>query len=205
MLSSVMSRVAGFQAEFLAEFEIATRQILALANAFPADAYDWYPDSRARTVSEVFVHIATGNYLLLDIAGVPVPADLYHHLPAADPLPNTQTATKPDPSTTSDRFSAFLRTNDDLVANIREKSEVIALLERSFEAVEEAFRQTSEPDLDRELHFGGQLSTVRRVYLRLLTHTHEHMGQMIAYLRCNNIAPPWPDWRPRDADQHGQH
>jgi hypothetical protein len=37
---------------------------------------------------------------------------------------------------------------------------------------------------------------VRRVYLRLLAHTDEHMGQMIAYLRFNGIVPTWPDWRP---------
>jgi hypothetical protein len=34
------------------------------------------------------------------------------------------------------------------------------------------------------------------VHVRLLAHTDEHMGQMIAYLRFNRIAPPWPDWRP---------
>jgi uncharacterized damage-inducible protein DinB len=193
MLSSVMSRTVGFRAEFLAELDIATRQILGLANAFPADTYDWYPDSRARTVSEVFVHIATGNYLLLDVVGAPVAADLYQHLPAAGPGPS------------SERFFAFLRTNDDLVASIREKSDVVALLQRSLQAVDEAFRQTSDLDLDRELDFAGQPSTVRRVYLRLLAHNHEHMGQMIAYLRCNNVAPPWPDWRRRSgADQRVQ-
>jgi len=29
--------------------------------------------------------------------------------------------------------------------------------------------------------------------------THEHTGQMIAYLRFNGIASPWPDWRARKA------
>jgi uncharacterized damage-inducible protein DinB len=191
-----MTRIAGFPGEFLWELDIATRHILSMAEAFPADAYDWYPDPRARSVSEVFVHIATGNYLLLDLLGVPVPADLYPHLPPASP----------DPSAASDRFSAFLRANDELVASIREKAEVIALLQPSFAAVEAAFRQTSERDLDGELDFAGEPSTVRRVYLRLLTHNHEHMGQMTAYLRCNNIAPPWPDLRrPRDAEQRVQH
>jgi hypothetical protein len=191
-----MTRIAGFPGEFLWELDIATRHIMSMAEAFPADAYDWYPDPRARCVSEVFVHIATGNYLLLDLLGVPVPADLYPHLPPASP----------DPSAASDRFSAFLRANDQLVAGIREKAEVIALLQPSLAAVEAAFRQTSESDLDRELDFAGEPSTVRRVYLRLLTHNHEHMGQMTAYLRCNNIAPPWPDLRrPRDAERRVQH
>jgi uncharacterized damage-inducible protein DinB len=189
-----MTRIAGFPGEFLWELDIAARHILGMAEAFPADAYDWYPDPRARSVSEVFVHIATGNYFLLDLLGVAAPAELYPHLPPIDT----------DPPAASDRFSALLRANDELIASIREKAEVIALLQPSLAAVEAAFRQTN--DLDRELNFAGEQSTVRRIYLRLLTHNHEHMGQLTAYLRCNNIAPPWPDLRrPRDAERRVQH
>ena len=191
---SLMTRIAGFPGEFLWELDIATRHILSMAEAFPADAYDWYPDPRARSVSEVFVHIATGNYLLLDLLGAPVPAELYPHLPAVSP----------DALAASERFSAFLRTNDELIASIREKAEVVALLQSSLAAVEAAFRQTD--DLEREVNFAGEPSTVRRVYLRLLTHNHEHMGQLTAYLRCNNIAPPWPEMRrPPGAERRVQH
>jgi hypothetical protein len=191
-----MTRIAGFPGEFLWELDIATRHIMGMAEAFPAGAYDWYPDPRARCVSEVFVHVATGNYLLLDVVGVPAPAGLYPHLPPVSP----------DPSAASQRFSAFLRANDELVWSIRDKAEVIALLQPCLAAVEAAFRQTSDLDLDRELQFAGEPSTVRRVYLRLLTHNHEHMGQLTAYLRSNNIAPPWPESRrPRGAERHVQH
>ena len=44
-----------------------------------------------------------------------------------------------------------------------------------------SFCQASDAELDRRLHFFGEGTTVRRVYLRLLAHAHEHMGQMIAY------------------------
>ena len=79
---------------------------------------------------------------------------------------------------------------------MREKDEVVGLLKRSLQAVSQSFAKTSEGELDRRLNFFGEETTVRRVYLRLLAHTDEHMGQMIAYLRFNKIAPPWPDWRP---------
>lgn len=191
-----MARIVGFPGEFLWELDLATRHIMSMAEAFPADAYDWYPDPRARSVSEVFVHIASGNFLLLDLLGVPVPTDLYPHLPPPGP----------DAAAASARFAALLRANDELVASIREKPDVIPLLQRSLAAVEAAFLQSSENDLEREVHFAGELSTARRVYLRLLTHNHEHMGQLTAYLRCNNIAPPWPDpRRPRDAGRSVQH
>lgn len=191
-----MARIAGFPGEFLWELDLATRHIMGMAEAFPADAYDWYPDPRARSVSEVFVHIASGNFLLLDLLGVPVPTDLYPHLPPPGP----------DAAAASARHAALLRANDELVASIREKADVVPLAQRSLAAVEAAFRQSSEDDLEREVHFAGEPSTVRRVYLRLLTHNHEHMGQLTAYLRCNNIPPPWPDpRRPRDAGRSVQH
>ena len=65
----------------------------------------------------------------------------------------------------------------------------------------QSFGQADDAELDRRLHFFGEETTVRRVYLRLLAHAHEHMGQMIAYLRFNGIAPPWPDWRPDRREQ----
>ncbi len=49
--------------------------------------------------------------------------------------------------------------------------------------------QTSDSELDRRLHFFGEETTVRRVYLRLLAHASEEMGQMIVYQRFNGIAP----------------
>ncbi len=50
-----------------------------MAEAIPPEKYDWRPDAKARTVSEVFVHIATGNFMLLDVIGVGAPIDLYAH------------------------------------------------------------------------------------------------------------------------------
>jgi len=31
------------------------------------------------------------------------------------------------------------------------------------------------------------------LYLRMLAHSHEHMGQAIAYVRSMGIKAPWPD------------
>lgn len=180
MLKPMTNRIAGFRGEFLWELEIVTRQSVAMAEAIPAEKYSWRPDQDARAVSEVFVHVATGNFMLLDVIGVSAPMDLYAQIAA----------------TGQERFSGMIHRNDDLAATIVEKSAVVALLKRSLQAVREAFSEAGDSELERRLHFFGELTTVRRAYLRLLSHAHEHMGQMIAYLRCNGIAPPWPDWRP---------
>jgi uncharacterized damage-inducible protein DinB len=29
------------------------------------------------------------------------------------------------------------------------------------------------------------------MYLRIIVHANEHMGQLIAYARMNGIVPPW--------------
>jgi hypothetical protein len=78
----------------------------------------------------------------------------------------------------------------------------VTLLKRSLEAVKQSFDQADDDALDRHLHFFGEETTVRRVYLRLLAHALEHMGQMIVYLRFNCIAPFWPDWRPTEASRN---
>ena len=41
------------------------------------------------------------------------------------------------------------------------------------------------------MDFFGRDVTARAVYLRILVHVHEHMGQAIAYARVNGIVPPW--------------
>ena len=182
-----MTRLEGFCGEYLWELEIASGQTLALAEAFPNEKYAWRPDPQARTVSEVFVHVATGNFMLLDVIGVPAPADLYDQVPARG----------------QERFLGLIRRNDDLMANLREKSTVVALLKRSLQTVQQSFMHAGDVELERRLHFFNEETSVRRAYLRLLAHSHEHMGQMIAYLRFNGIAPPWPDWRP-DRPSHAE-
>jgi uncharacterized damage-inducible protein DinB len=170
----------GFSGEFLWELEIVKKQLLALAETMPADKYGWRPEEKVRSVSEVLVHVAAGNFLLLDIVGATAPEDVYGQITAGG----------------FERFVQLIRKNDDLEKSLREKDAVIRLLRQSFQAVAKSFAEAGAAELDRRLHFAGEITSVRRVYLRMLAHSHEHMGQMIAYLRCNGIAPPWPDWRP---------
>jgi uncharacterized damage-inducible protein DinB len=67
---------AGFRAEFLGQHAYGEKQILDLAEATPADKYGWRPAPGVRSISEVYIHIAGGNYLLLGFAGVKPPAGL---------------------------------------------------------------------------------------------------------------------------------
>lgn len=55
------SRSPGFRGEFLWELDIATKQIVAMAEAAPSASYPWRPTPKTRSISEVFVHVAAGG------------------------------------------------------------------------------------------------------------------------------------------------
>ena len=172
-------RIPGFPGEFLWELDICRIQLLALAAAVPEEAYGFRPAEGARSFSAVLVHIAAGNVALLHMAGRPVAGglDLYGDL-EGDPFM---------------RFVGMIRTNVSLERTLTDKKGVVDLLTRSFEDVRQSFEACSPDELERAGDFFGERTTVRRVYLRLLAHTHEHMGQAIAYVRSAGLKAPWPD------------
>jgi hypothetical protein len=71
------------------------------------------------------------------------------------------------------------------------KQQIIAELEASFKHLHEAMGMTNESNLNETLKFFGQDMSRRAVTLSTVTHMHEHLGQLIAYARSNNVTPPW--------------
>jgi len=53
---------SGFRAEFLHDLEDVEKKIMQLAMAMPAAKYSWRPGRGVRSVSEVYMHVAGGNY-----------------------------------------------------------------------------------------------------------------------------------------------
>jgi len=76
---------------------------------------------------------------------------------------------------------------------ITKKADVIAWLSRSLDAVKNAHAGLSSADLQRKVSIAGKTVTVDGIYLRIIVHANEHMGQLIAYARVNGIAPPWSE------------
>jgi uncharacterized damage-inducible protein DinB len=77
------------------------------------------------------------------------------------------------------------------VTTITSKPEVIAWLKRSQDAVKQAHLAETPKDLQRKLHIEDRDATVDGIYLRILVHANEHMGQLVACARINGIVPPW--------------
>jgi uncharacterized damage-inducible protein DinB len=81
-----------------------------------------------------------------------------------------------------------LKLQGDLEKTVTAKADVIALLRWSQDAVRAAY-----PTADRvkTVKFFGSDTTADGLFLRILVHCHEHMGQSVAYARMIGVAPPW--------------
>jgi uncharacterized damage-inducible protein DinB len=139
------------------EWKHVSQQLVALAEATPADKFAWRPAPGVRSTSEVYMHIVIANFYLLSVTGPKMPAEL----------------------------------TDDSEKKITSKPEVIAWLKRSLEAVKEAHLAETPKDLERKVHIADRDATVDGMYLRILVHANEHMGQLIAYARMSGVTPPW--------------
>lgn len=139
------------------EWKHVTSQLVALAEATPAEKFAWRPAKGVRSTSEVYMHIALANFYLLSITGPKMPEDL----------------------------------KENLEKTVTSKEDVIKWLKRSLEAVRAAHASVTSSDLQRKVHIADRDATVDGMYLRIIVHANEHMGQLIAYARMSGVVPPW--------------
>lgn len=59
------------RADIQGQIDEAEKKLSALAEAMPADKYGWRPGEKVRSVGEVFMHVAGGNYFLTHLMGAP--------------------------------------------------------------------------------------------------------------------------------------
>ncbi len=141
------------------------KKFTEIAKAIPEAAYSWRPTG-ARSVGEVFLHVAADNYLIPISMGKPAPA--------ATGISGTDFKT-------AETFEKRKLTKD----------QIIAELDASFKHLHEAMGLTTDANLTENIKFFGMDWSRQRAMLATVTHLHEHLGQMIAYARSNNVAPPW--------------
>ncbi len=153
-------RLEGIWQGYDGEWTHVSSQLVALAEAIPAETFAWRPAPGVCSTSEIFMHIALANFYLLGVTGPKMPAD----------------------------FNSF-----DLQKTVTEKPRVIDWLKRSLDAVKTAHAGIEPADLQRKVKIGGRDATVDGIYLRIMVHANEHMGQLVAYARVNGIVPPWSE------------
>ena len=159
--ASLSADIEGLWQGYDGEWGHVSRQLIALAQATPPEKFGWRPAPGVRSTSEVYMHIALSNLYLLSVTGPQMPAEMR----------------TPDAANLEKKVTA--------------KAEVIQWLGRSLDAVKTAHAQVKPDDLTRKVKIAGRDATVDGMYLRIIVHANEHMGQLIAYARMNGIAPPW--------------
>jgi uncharacterized damage-inducible protein DinB len=141
------------------------KKVVDLANAMPEPVFA-YKAGAARTTTQVLQHIAADNYFLATPFGAMVPASTG--------------------IVTTDYKTVVAYENRKLT-----RTEVIADLSKSFAHVKQAMGGVTQAQLSETASMFGQTFTKQQVLLLTLTHVHEHLGQLIAYARANDIVPPW--------------
>ena len=72
--ATVTVQAKGPRAEILLHIADAEKKLIALAEAVPADKFGWRPAPGVRSIGEVFMHVAAGNYFLCTFFGAKPPA-----------------------------------------------------------------------------------------------------------------------------------
>jgi uncharacterized damage-inducible protein DinB len=80
---------------------------------------------------------------------------------------------------------------EEMEKTVTSKPEVIAWLKRSLDAVKSAHVAETPKDLQRKVKIYDRDASVDGMYLRIIVHANEHMGQLIAYARMSGVVPPW--------------
>ena len=156
----------GYRAELLRDLDQLENKYTGLAQAM-SGKYTWRPGEGVRSVSEVFMHAAAGNYLLLNMAGIKPPADMK--------VGNMQ------------EVMATMRQME----AITDEAKVQEAVRQSFAHAKHGIAMISDADLETKIQLFGQEATKRAALHLAVTHLHEHLGQSIAYARSNSVAPPW--------------
>ncbi len=155
----------GLMADMHRDVSDAQKKFIDLAQAIPESAYSWRPTG-ARSVGDVLLHVAADNYFLPIPMGKPAPAS-------------------------SNISGTDFKTLDAFEKRKLSKAQIIAELDASFKHLHEGMGLTTDSNLTESIKFFGQDWSRQRAMLATVTHLHEHLGQLIAYARSNNVAPPW--------------
>ena len=162
--ASAQDKITGFRGDMLWQIEEVQKKLMDLEDAVPQKKMTWRPAKGVRSISEVYLHVAFGNYLLAKFSGFSLPSDIV--------LPDFKEINKWDAATT-------------------DKKQVAERMKKSFEFLTSAIKSMPDADLEQEVTFFGQQTSKRNMLLNALAHMHEHLGQSIAYARSNGVVPPW--------------
>jgi len=160
-----------FTATLAGNYEFVSGRLVQLAEAMPEDVYTWRPAEGVRSTSETLMHVVGANLGLPMRLGVAPPEGME----------------------VSEDWMAQMQ---EMEKNVTAKAEVIAQLEKSIGYGKSAIGDFPTAHLGDEVEVFGMKMSKGDMLLILLSHSHEHLGQLIAYARSNGVTPPWSEPKP---------
>ena len=149
--------------QFMTDLDTLQSKFLALAEAIPAEKYAWRPGAGVRSIGEAFMHVASEFYVFTPMA---------YGATSSPVIPRERGA-----------FEKFEKAST--------KADVQKHLKESFSYMRGVVSAIPPDSLaaQRKL-FGGDRTIVETSFI-MSGDLHEHLGQLIAYARANNVKPPW--------------
>lgn len=159
------------KAQAIVDMQQLQKKYVELAQALPADKFNWRPEAGTRSIGELFLHVAGANY----------------------GIPTMMSGTAPAAGYKKDGFET----------STTDKAKVIEQLNQSFAyAIASVQKMTNADFAKAEKKLGPDANDGDVIYI-LVTHSHEHLGQSIAYARMNGITPPWTEEAQKKAAAKG--
>ena len=169
---------------------VASRAV-AQASSQPADrtppSYDMKPQSLLDLddLHKKFVSLAQAipadKYTWRPAPGVRSVSEVFLHVAGQNLRFASDLGTTPAPDFKSDGYEK----------STTDKTKIIDQLNQSFDYAHAAIEKMANIDFRKPAtKYGPDANAGDLVYL-IVTHTHEHLGQSIAYARVNGIVPPW--------------
>ena len=169
------------KAFFVLLFVFAARPVFA--QTAPEGLWQGY-DGEWRHVSSQLLALAEATpeekFAWRPAPGVRSTSEVYMHIALANFYLLSVTGPKMPPELTLEKEKS-----------VTSKAEVINWLKRSLDAVKQAHLAVTPKDLERKVHIQDRDATVDGMYLRIIVHANEHMGQLVAYARMSGVVPPW--------------
>ena len=159
---SVAAQAMSVHQAQVADIQGMKQKFTSLGNAFPESAMDWRPMEGVRSVKDVLMLITTECHVFPAMMG-------------AEPAMGAGAGFRAE----MERLSPM------------SKSELLAEMGRAFDYMIAAVDGMDRAAQMKETNFFGQQVTTSAGIAMATADMHEHLGQLIAYARTNEIVPPW--------------
>jgi hypothetical protein len=146
--------------ETLDRWNAIGNKLIAMAQDFPEDKYDYKLQKDERTFALNLLHAAALDYVVIrGVAGSNIGPDF-----------------GPGDNPTRDAFKT--------------KADVVKFVQQAIADGTDVIKQQGDAGLDKTIPWGKSLHHNSDLWTFAIEHSAEHYGQLVVYYRANNLVPP---------------